>query len=134
MSQDTNQTVIIILVKKGKLLLERRSESSTLANQFLFPGGRIEEDEVDKVELALKRESFEELGITPTKFIPLSPFEGQESKLILVPFLITKWQGEVPDKILDKGNPVFWVDIEDVAKSPLESVQQLVKLAKDYIL
>lgn len=123
------QAVIVILVKGSKALLEKRLPTSTLADHFLFPGGTIEENELDNPTLALMRESREELGIIPTEFIPLSILRG-ELGTILKPFLVLSWEGEIPTTILDRGNPVFWEEIEMVTKSPLSSVSQMMKEAQ----
>ena len=125
---DTNQTVILIILKDGKVLLEQRLPDSELANHFLFPGGKVEESE--STQQAAIREGLEELGITSTKLVPLEEFIGHESKRILCPFVVIEWEGEVSDKILDTVNPVFRVDFEDVSKSPLESVRYLYKITK----
>jgi len=124
--------VIIILLKGSQTLLERRLPQSALGNHFLFPGGGIEEDEIADPVIALKREAMEELGIIPVDFFPISTFTGELGTL-LKPFVVTGWEGEVPDKILDRGNPVFWQDLEIVAKSPLPSVQQIAKEAKKFL-
>ncbi len=124
--------VIVILIKGNQTLLERRLPQSTFGNHFLFPGGGIEEDEIADPVIALKREAMEELGITPVDFFPISTLTGELGTL-LQPFVVTGWEGEVPDKILDRGNPVFWQDLETVATSPLSSVQQMVKEAKKFL-
>lgn len=125
----TKQAVILIIIKDGKTLLEQRLPTSAFPNHFLFPGGSIEEQELADPVLALKREAMEELGIKPIKFIAMEHFTGELGTL-LKPFVITKWVGEIPDKILDRGNAVFWESIEMVSKSPLESVQKMIKEAQ----
>ncbi len=125
----TKQAVILIIIEGERVLLERRLPTSALPNHFLFPGGAIEEYELDNPTLALKREAMEELGIIPTKFIAIKNFTG-ETGTLLKPFIVTVWEGIIPNKILDRGNPVFWESIEMVCRSPLESVQEMIKEAK----
>lgn len=127
--QNQKHAVIIILIKGNQALLERRFPQSDLGNHFIFPGGGIEETEMADPVIALKREAMEELGIIPVGFFPISTLTG-ESGTTLKPFVVISWEGEVPAKIIDRGNPVFWQDLEIVAKSPLMSVQQMVKEAK----
>ena len=128
---DTNKTVILIILKDGKVLMEQRAPDSGLANHFLLPGGKIEINE--DTSQAAKREGLEELGITITELVALEEFIGHESRRILCPFLVISWTGEVSKVVLDKGNPVFWVDFEDISRSPLESVQHLYKLSKNHL-
>lgn len=129
---DTNQAVILIFVKDDKVLLERRLPEGTLPSHFLFPGGSIEEDEIDDPVKALKRESTEELGVTPIEFAPINSLIG-DTGTTLKPFIITRWKEKIADKILDRGNPLFWEKIDMVIKSPLPSVANMAKMVKEYL-
>ncbi|MDO8618511.1 MAG: NUDIX domain-containing protein [Candidatus Daviesbacteria bacterium] len=123
------QAVIIIIIRGTKTLLERRLPESTLANHFLFPGGSIEKNEILDPVKALKREAMEELGIIPIKFMAMPDFTGELGTL-LKPYVVSSWTGKIPNKILDRGNPVFWEEIDMVLQSPLESVVQMIKEAQ----
>ena len=80
----------------------------------------------------LIREISEELGVLPTKFLNLEyPVIG-ETGAILCPFLITKWNGSIPDKVMDKGNSLKWVDLGSY-ESELESVRKIHIEVKRFI-
>lgn len=131
MNEDTKMAVLFIFFKDGKILLEQRTFSSLYSNLLVFPGGIVEEDELDNPVIALLREIKEELGVEVEEFYPITDEEEFISKnnRILKPYLITKWKGEIPEKILDQGNVSVWVDIEDVLNSELEMVQRIGRLA-----
>lgn len=131
MGKDSNQTVIMLIVKDNKILLEQRSLDSALAGHFLPPGGKIEMSEINCPKEACLREATEELGITLTEFSYLGDILGETGRL-LKPFIITKWDGKIPEKILDKGNPLFWVKIDEFSKSPLPSLQEFSKLIENH--
>lgn len=132
MNQDSNQTVILLIVKDDEILLEQRALNSALAGHFLPPGGKIEINEIKNPADACKREAMEELGIKLTEFSYLEDIQGETGRL-LKPFVITKWEGEIPEKILDKGNPLFWVKIDEFSKSPLPSIRDFSKLIRNYL-
>lgn len=130
---NTNQTVLIVIVQNDKTLLEQRALDSGLAGHFIFPGGRVEEEE--DLEAAMLRESLEELGIIPTKYFDLTfkkNFLGETGRT-LHPFLVIEWDGELSNTVLDKGNPLFWESIEIVKKSPLPSVAEIMAEVEKYL-
>lgn len=55
-------SLAFITNSKGQILITKRAKTSDMAGYWEFPGGKIEEYETP--EDALKRELFEELGIT----------------------------------------------------------------------
>jgi 8-oxo-dGTP pyrophosphatase MutT (NUDIX family) len=66
--------VLVGLVPRAsgtQVLLTRRTDAlRNHAGQVSFPGGRIEPDDADAVAAA-RRETFEEVGITPSQVMPL---------------------------------------------------------------
>lgn len=127
---DTEQVVILLVVKNNQILLEKRFFNGQ--ENLIFPGGRIKQNELENIELAAIREAQEELGITPTILKPL--FENQdfysEIGKLLKPFLITEWEGEFPHNVLDTNTPLIWQDLDQVINSPLESISKMAQSAK----
>jgi 8-oxo-dGTP pyrophosphatase MutT (NUDIX family) len=54
--------VVAVVVRDGRLLVIKRSQSVAAPGAYCFPGGGIEAGE--SIEEALKREMLEELGVT----------------------------------------------------------------------
>ena len=80
----------------GRVLIAQRPEGKSLAGQWEFPGGKVEDGETP--EAALIRELDEELGIT-VKQACLAPFvfasHTYETFHLLMPlYLIRRWEGE----------------------------------------
>lgn len=128
------QVVIFALIKDKKILVEKRPVPGFSDNQYLIPGGAI--DPREDLESALKREIIEELGVTPTEFMPLN----QEGIIgifdnILKPFVITKWQGKIPKIGLDPKDqyPLEWIDIDQALNIPIESTKKIIAAIKVYL-
>ena len=135
MERETDTTVVFIFVKDDKVLLEKRPLTSSFAGMEMYPGGSVKENELDDLESALRREVLEELGVTPIEISALlcpEDIYGETGKL-LRPYLISTWDGTLSQTILDKGNPVSWVDLEIVANAPLESVRRLTTVLRDHL-
>lgn len=80
----------------GRVLIAQRPEGKSLAGQWEFPGGKVEDGETP--EAALIRELDEELGIV-VKQACLAPFvfasHTYETFHLLMPlYLIRRWEGE----------------------------------------
>jgi 8-oxo-dGTP diphosphatase len=56
------KVVAALIMEKGKVLIGKRKEGYPMAHKWEFPGGKMEPGETP--EACLKRELFEELGIT----------------------------------------------------------------------
>lgn len=127
------RVVICIFMDGEKILTERRFLKNYSKYQILIPGGGVEEFETE--QQALIREVFEELAVIPLEFIIL-PTDKQIlglNKQIIIPFLITKWQGKIPQKILDKGNPLEWKAIDKVLNSPIKPTKKIAQALKKYL-
>ncbi len=132
---ETNEArvVIFIFVDKNKILIEKRALEDFEGEQYLIPGGFVEETE--NIEQALIREMKEELGVIPLDFIPLPTKDkiiGLKNQ-ILIPYLINKWSGQLPEIILDKGNSVVWIEIDEVLKTPVQPTREIVEALKSYL-
>jgi mutator protein MutT len=113
--KDTGKTVLFIFLKGNKVLLEQRLENADLGNKIIFPGGKIEENEVNDLEKALFREVLEEVSVIPVQYqqlVFLEPLIQPSNGRTLIPFLITKWEGNIPKTVIDKGNPFIWKSIK----------------------
>lgn len=128
------QVVIFVLLKENKVLVEKRPVKGFSDHQYLIPGGAINPEE--DLEQALKREVMEELGIVPTEFELLT-----EEDIIgifdnnLKPFVITKWQGEIPKIGLDQEDayPLEWIEIDKALNIPIESTKKIIEALKNHL-
>ena len=131
-NNNTTKVVIFIFTSGEKILIEKRYIKNFTTLQYLIPGGEVEEGE--NLEQALKREIMEELGVTNFSFIPLptSEIRGLNNQL-LMPFLITKWEGNLPNSTLDKKDPLSWLTIDEVSKTKVEPTKKIIKALKTYL-
>lgn len=132
----SNLVVLFAVIKKNKILLEKRPIKGFPKHQYLIPGGAINGRE-ENLEDALKREVMEELGITPTDFKLLTDEDipGLYNN-ILKPFVVTSWQGKIPKFILDKEDPypLEWMEIDkSLNVLPIESTKKIIEVLKKYL-
>lgn len=128
------RVVIFVFLKGNKILIEKRTLEQFKGEQYLIPGGTVKED-LESLEEALKREIREELGVIPLEFLPLlsdKKIKGLKGQL-LAPFLINKWEGNLPQTILDKGNCLIWLEIEEVLTTPIKPTREIVAVLKKYL-
>lgn len=133
MIEKNNDRVVIFIFQDGeKILIERRSLKNFSGLQYLIPGGEVETDE--DLEQALKREIKEELGVTALEFTPLpSPeIKGLNNQLLL-PFLINKWEGQLPEFVLDKGDPLEWLEMDQVLETAIEPTRKIIESLKVFL-
>lgn len=134
MAEPKPQVVIFALIKDGKILLEKRPVKGFADHQYLIPGGAISVPE--DLEQALKREVTEELGITPLQFAPLVSEEivGLYGNL-LKPFVVTKWEGDIPKIGLDKEDsyPLEWIEIDTAQNTQVASTKKIIAAVKVYL-
>ena len=129
-----NQTVVILIfLKDGKILIEKRQLELFKSPQYLIPGGNVKPGE--NIENAAIREAFEELGlnISKLKLLPLKKkiigLKGQS----LVPFIVEKWFGKFPEIILDKGTPLFWVSLDEALTSEVKPTKEIILALKNHL-
>lgn len=138
MKKNLKKIAVFIFVKERKVLVEKRikDEISILEGELMFPGGGLEDKDLDDIETALKREINEELGVIPTKFFPLKEnweILGTNKDVLLTPFIIESWENEIPEKILDEDDSLFWVDLDIMLSSKIEPTRKIAKLVKKYL-
>lgn len=126
-----SRVVLFALIKDNKILLEKRPNIG-----YLVPGGGI--NQLESLEDALKREMMEELNIIPNKFELLTKTDipGLNNN-ILKPFIVTSWQGEIPENVLDKEDPhpLEWMDIDKALNSiPVKPTKRVIEVLKEYFL
>ncbi|MDC7683142.1 8-oxo-dGTP diphosphatase MutT [Asticcacaulis sp. BYS171W] len=116
------KTVLVVAAalidNDGRVLIAQRPEGKSLAGQWEFPGGKVEEGETP--EAALIRELEEELGIT-TKAACLAPFvfasHTYETFHLLMPlYLIRRWEGTA--RALEH-TALKWVKPKDLRDYPM---------------
>ena len=126
--EKNDAVVIFIFLKNGKILIEKRAVKNYEGQQYLIPGGRVKKS-LENLEQALTREIKEELGVDLLEFIPLPITEeitgihGQS----LNPFLITSWEGDLPEVVLDRGNPLIWLTIDEVLTTPIIPTRKIIE-------
>lgn len=112
---DTNETAVFVFVDLNlkRMLLEKRGPRQSFANKIIFPGGSQKTDET--LEQTLLRETErEEIGVKVVKFEKLvsdGQISGETGRNLHI-FAITEWAGEIPERVLDKGNELLWVDFD----------------------
>lgn len=134
MEEKLAPAVIFIIVDKTKVLLEEQTETAEYPKAEIFPGGKVEKIDRNIVD-SLIREVREELGILPLWFSELPQTEITLSPLgrVLHPFVVTIWDGDIPEKVLDNGHLLSWRELDDVIDSPISSVSKLAQDLKDYL-
>lgn len=131
-----SRVVLFALIKNNKILVEKRFIKEYLKPQYLIPGGAINDHQAESLENALKREMMEELGIIPVEFKLLTEEDipGLHNN-ILKPFIITKWQGEIPQFILDKKDPypLEWIDIKQaLSRFPIKPTKKIIEIIRKH--
>ncbi len=132
---ENSRVVLFALIKDGKILLEKRPVKGYLKDQYLIPGGAI--NQFEDLADALKREIMEELGIVPIEFELLTEEDipGLHNN-ILKPFVVNSWQGNIPKFILDKEDPhpLEWIDIDRaLILLPIKPTKKIVEALKKYL-
>ncbi|WP_275897582.1 (deoxy)nucleoside triphosphate pyrophosphohydrolase [Sphingorhabdus sp. Alg239-R122] len=102
----------------GKVLLQKRPQTTSMAGLWEFPGGKIEAGETP--EDALVRELDEELGVTvniadltPTCFASDALGDGH---LVLLLYICRRWTGEI--KALHAAD-IIWTEVQEMEKLPM---------------
>jgi 8-oxo-dGTP diphosphatase len=104
-----------MLVRDSKILLGKRAPGQLLyPDVWDLPGGHLEAGE--SVDQALIRELMEELGIVPTRFVPLGKFDelnpekyGAQQYHV---YLVTEWSGLIVNRQPHEHSEIRWVSLE----------------------
>ena len=94
-----------IFVREGRILLGKRSPHlRSCPNCWDVIGGHVEAGET--VEQALIREAEEEVGLTPTRFVPVGRMDRRAGHHF---FLVLDWRGGEPLMLGDEHTELRWV-------------------------
>ena len=101
--------VVVAVVKNehGEYFIAKRHENSHQGNLWEFPGGKVENNET--VIDALKRELFEEIGITLLQTSPLIQIHHnyEDKSVLLDVWYVDKFDGEAFGK---EGQKTCWIN------------------------
>jgi 8-oxo-dGTP diphosphatase len=112
MNQRTHVAVgVIYNSTKDKVLISKRSNNQHLAGYWEFPGGKVECNE--DVNTALKRELFEELGITVIKAEAYTSIRHDyaDKKVLLDVWRVSEWCGQPESK---ESQEICWASISEL--------------------
>ena len=112
MSQRTHVAVgVIYNTTKDKVLISKRSNNQHLAGYWEFPGGKVECNE--NVSSALKRELFEELGITVIKAEAYTSISHDyaDKKVFLDVWKVQEWCGQPESR---ESQEICWASISEL--------------------
>lgn len=134
--------VTFLFVRDGCVLLEKCPKKRDVlgVGEWFVPGGKVEPNESLRDTVA--REVREELGIEVIHAKPLpliegsrvQLFEGSEPSLFLMrPFVVTDYEGSIPQVTVDGGLPLRWVPIAEALESPVRQVAAMVAMAAGYV-
>lgn len=115
-----------VLVRDGRVLVAQRAEHLHQGGLWEFPGGKLEPGE--SVQNALRRELAEELGVqvrSAEAMLQVRHDYGDREVLLDV-WRITDSLGE---PLGLEGQPVRWVDIDDLDQLPFPAANQPIVLA-----
>ena len=102
--------VAVIKNRHGQILIAKRSENSHQGGLWEFPGGKVENDET--VLEALKRELFEELGITLMQASPLIriPHDYGDKSVLLDVWYVDEFTGKAFGKEMQE---ICWINFSE---------------------
>lgn len=104
--------VAVIKNENGQYFIAKRHEDSHQGNLWEFPGGKVENNET--VINALKRELFEEIGITLLQASPLIQIhhDYEDKSVLLDVWLVDMFDGKAFGK---EGQKTCWVKQDDLS-------------------
>jgi 8-oxo-dGTP diphosphatase len=121
--------VAVIKNQHGQFFIAKRSKNSHQGDLWEFPGGKVENNET--VLAALKRELFEEVGITPIQASPLIQIHHDygDKAVFLDVWCVDEFTGKVFGK---EGQKTQWIKQDEfslynfpAANSPIIKAIQL---------
>lgn len=119
----------ILVNRAGEVLIAERPVGKIWPGYWEFPGGKIEAGETP--EMALKRELFEEIGVTLGKVTPFSFVSETRAEegyhVVVLCYICPEWRGEAHPH---EGQKMAWVlpealDEYRVLPSNLGLIEQL---------
>lgn len=130
---ETVQGVAFILLRDAEVLMEKcPKKAARHGGEWFIPGGRIEEEDESEF-MAFIREMEEELGVYASRYrtLPLVDACGGADwpSFLMRPYLVTEWDGELPDHTLDHPDvPLRWVPVDEARRSPVAAVRVMMAL------
>jgi 8-oxo-dGTP pyrophosphatase MutT (NUDIX family) len=123
-SEGHRLAVVFMFYDNGKILIEHRPKSF---EGVYIPSGAVEKKDMeheDYLAAAMKREAKEELGVIPTEYQHLGTFKVKKptetgSEMFWAHgFLVTSWEGQMPEHITEEGvkSRVEWIELKDYRK------------------
>lgn len=100
-----------IIERDGKVLIAKRSSTSSLPNKWEFPGGKVEVGE--SPEECLARELLEEFEIfvTISEFLAESVYQYDKKTVRLIAFRV-HYDGDIT--VMNAHDDVKWVPVEEL--------------------
>jgi len=120
----------LLLIKKDKILLQRRFNTGWEDGKYTLISGHLEGDET--VKQAMVREAKEEAGIT-IKLVDLHVVHTIHRKsnknLEYIDFFLScdKWQGKPQIIEHDKCDDIQWFSLKDLPKNTLLHIKQAIE-------
>jgi 8-oxo-dGTP diphosphatase len=111
---------------RGRILLTRRTDGRDLAGLWEFPGGKVEAGE--SVELALRRELHEELGIRigDCDALIAVPHAYPSKRILLDVHQVATFTGRARGR---EGQALAWVPVEKLSTYPMPAADRPVVAA-----
>jgi 8-oxo-dGTP diphosphatase len=107
-----------LLIRDGLVLLAQRGpHRKAYPDRWSFPGGHVETNET--LDAALVRESWEEIGISPTRYALLDtiidPNADAVDPAIYHMYIVTEWTGGEPAMTGDEHSALQWFAFDAAA-------------------
>lgn len=115
--------VAIITNSQDEVLVARRAAHKHQGGLWEFPGGKVEAGE--RLEAALSREIYEELGISVQKAQPFMQLthDYPDKTIILHVWQVTQFQGEAYGK---EQQPIAWVPKAELLNLSFPEANQVI--------
>lgn len=123
--------VFLVLIKEGKILLQRRFNTGWEDGNYSFISGHVEENE--HVLNAVRREAYEEAGIE-IHYEDMEVVHVMQNKTdydyINIFVRIHKWNGQPVIKEEDKCDDLSWFETNDLPENLLHFLKEFLKKEK----
>jgi len=102
----------VVIDPQQRILITRRADDAHQGGLWEFPGGKVEEGE--SLEVALRRELLEELGISIGAISPLVEIHHDygDKRVFLDVHLVRDFDGTAQGL---EGQPLRWVPVDELA-------------------